>query len=78
MPLYLCTPRLRLGVDQPLPDLRYGGTEGELYNVHEDPRQRRNLWEDTGYARAQSDLIAHLYDHLPRPRHPQLQVEAPA
>ena len=78
MPLYLCTPRLRLGVDQPLPDLRYGGTEGELYNVREDPLQWRNLWKDAGYARTKSDLVADLYDHLPRPRHPQLQVEAPA
>ena len=67
-----------LGIDQPLPDIRYEGTEGELYNVHEDPLQWRNLWNDAGYARLKSDLIADLYDHLPRPRDPQLRVEAPA
>ncbi len=61
-----------------LPDIRYEGIEGELYNVHEDPRQWRNLWNDAGYARRKSDLIADLYDHLPRPRDPQLRVEAPA
>jgi arylsulfatase A-like enzyme len=66
------------GVDSPLPDIRYEGTEGELYNVHEDPWQWRNLWDDPGYAKLRSDLIADLYDHLPRPRDPQLQVEAPA
>lgn len=66
------------GVDHPLPDIRYEGTEGELYNVHEDPCQWRNLWDDPDHAKLKSDLIADLYDHLPRPRDPQLQVEAPA
>jgi arylsulfatase A-like enzyme len=65
-------------IDRPLPDIRYQGTEGELYNVQEDPRQWRNLWNDAGYARLKSDLVADLYDQLPKPRDPQLQVEAPA
>jgi len=66
------------GIDRPLPDIRYEGTEGELYNVDEDPWQWRNLWNDPGYAKLKSDLIADLYDHLPRPRDVQLHVEAPA
>ena len=66
------------GVDHPLPDIHYAGTEGELYNVHEDPRQWHNLWNDLGSTKLKSDLIADLYDHLPQPRELRLQVEAPA
>jgi arylsulfatase A-like enzyme len=60
------------------PGAMYDGTEGELYDVREDPRQWRNLWADPGYARRKSDLIADLYDHLPPAREPRLAVEAPA
>ena len=66
------------GANLPVPDIRYDGTEGELYNVNEDPHQWRNLWDDPGYATVKSDLIADLYDHLPQPRDPQLTVQAPA
>lgn len=66
------------GVDYPLPDIHYEGAEGELYNVHDDPLQWRNLWDDPGHAKLKADLIADLYDHLPRPRDPRLKVEAPA
>ncbi|HKN01865.1 MAG TPA: sulfatase-like hydrolase/transferase, partial [Candidatus Binataceae bacterium] len=31
-----------------LPDITYDGTEGELYNLNEDPLQWRNLWNDPG------------------------------
>ena len=66
------------GADLPLPDVAYNGSEGELYNLNEDPLQWRNLWNDPGYAQLRSDLIADLYDHLPPPRRPPLHVEAPA
>ncbi len=56
----------------------YAGTEGELYDLREDPRQWRNLWDDPGYRSRRSDLVADLYDHLPRERSPKLTVEAPA
>jgi arylsulfatase A-like enzyme len=67
-----------LGSDLPLPDIRYDGTEGELYDVGADPYQWRNLWNDPGYKKLRSDLTADLYDHLPKPRDPQLPVETPA
>ena len=35
-------------------DIRYDGTEGELYNLREDPMQWRNLWDDPAYARSSS------------------------
>jgi len=63
---------------RPLPDIRYDGTEGELYNLREDPLQWRNLWNDPGYQSLKSDLIADLRDHLPKPRVPMLTVDAPA
>jgi len=66
------------GVDLPLPDFAYDGTEGELYDVREDPHQWRNLWADAGYRKLRADLVADLYDHLPKPREPRLRVESPA
>ena len=60
------------------PGALYRGTEGELYDLREDPLQWRNLWNDAGYAAVKSDLIADLYDHLPPERSPKLSVEAPA
>ena len=53
------------GPDIPMPDISYDGTEGELYNLREDPLQWRNLWNDAGFAKLKSDLIADLYDNLP-------------
>ncbi len=57
--------------------VHYDGTEGELYNVDDDPHQWHNLWDDAGYQRIKRDLIADLYDSLPRERK-VLDVEAPA
>jgi arylsulfatase A-like enzyme len=67
-----------MGIDLPMPDVHYAGTEGELYDLRHDPLQWRNLWSDPGYAKLRSDLVADLYDHLPKPRDPRLAVEAPA
>ncbi|HEY2483646.1 MAG TPA: sulfatase-like hydrolase/transferase [Candidatus Binataceae bacterium] len=64
--------------NRPVPDIRYQGTEGELYNLAEDPLQWRNLWDDAGYRKVKSDLIADLYDNLPKARDPRLTVDAPA
>ena len=44
-----------MGVDLPLPDIRYDGSEGELYDLRDDPLQWRNLWDDPGYAKRKSD-----------------------
>ncbi len=58
--------------------IEYDGTEGELYNLTNDPRQWENLWDDPGFRSVKSDLIADLYDNLPPERTPKLKVEAPA
>ena len=57
--------------------VRYEGTEGELYNLADDPHQFHNRWRDPSTAAMKADLIADLYDTLPTEvRH--LDVEAPA
>jgi arylsulfatase A-like enzyme len=57
---------------------RYDGTEGELYDLTDDPHQFDNRWDDPECAALRSDLVADLYDHLPPARSERLVVEAPA
>jgi arylsulfatase A-like enzyme len=57
--------------------IHYEGTEGELYNVGDDPLEFHNLWDDAGYRSVRDDLRADLYDSLPEPG-PPLAVAAPA
>ncbi|MEZ5170031.1 MAG: sulfatase-like hydrolase/transferase [Acidimicrobiia bacterium] len=52
------------------------GTEGELYDVSEDPLQRINLWDDPARAALRSDLVADLRDSLVEPRAEELPVES--
>jgi hypothetical protein len=58
--------------------VRYDGSEGELYDLKNDPRQWLNLWNDSKHRSLESDLIADLTDNLPPERSPKLKVEAPA
>ncbi len=49
----------------------HDGSEGELYNLDEDPLQRINLWDDAGYSAIKNELLTNLVDlepplHLPR------------
>jgi arylsulfatase A-like enzyme len=55
----------------------YEGTEGELYDLSEDPLQWRNLWDDPAYRARRDELVTDLYDNLPAEREPKLAVEAP-
>jgi len=55
----------------------YEGTEGELYDLSDDPLQWHNLWDDPARRSVRQDLVADLYDHLPPERDPKLAVEAP-
>jgi arylsulfatase A-like enzyme len=59
------------------PGTVHDGTEGELYDLVEDPLQRRNLWDDPGAASIRADLVADLWDHQPPARRPRLLLEAP-
>ena len=51
---------------------RYDGTEGELYDVRNDPDQWENLWDDPSKRSLRDDLVADLRAHLPEERLPRL------
>jgi arylsulfatase A-like enzyme len=55
----------------------YDGSEGELYNVDDDPHQWVNKWDDPATKAVREDLIADLYDNLPTEVR-ELEVTAPA
>jgi arylsulfatase A-like enzyme len=55
----------------------YDGTEGELYDLGEDPYQWDNRWEDPALTGWRDDLITDLHDSLPPARPTRLAVEAP-
>ncbi len=59
------------------PGFVHDGTEGELYQLAEDPGQRRNLWDDPAHAATRADLLADLWDSQPPTRDPRLELEAP-
>jgi arylsulfatase A-like enzyme len=61
----------------PRSSVAYDGTEGELYNVEEDPYQWENRWDDPAYKALKEDLVTDLYDSLPTER-TVLKVERPA
>ncbi len=56
---------------------RYDGSEGELYDLRNDPEQWENLWADPSWRRRRDDLVADLHAHLPEERLPRLPVAAP-
>jgi arylsulfatase A-like enzyme len=51
----------------------YDGSEGELYDLQNDPRQWRNLWNDPSAAAIKRDLLDDLRTRTPRPREPRLE-----
>mgnify|MGYP000979107255 FL=1 len=59
------------------PGFSHDGSEGELYDLVDDPLQRHNLWDDPAHAALRSDLVADLWDHQPPTRTPRLAVMAP-
>jgi arylsulfatase A-like enzyme len=57
--------------------VHYDGTEGELYDLTEDPHQWHNLWADPAHRALRDDLVADLWASMPE-RSKTLAVEAPA
>jgi arylsulfatase A-like enzyme len=60
-----------------LPGHSHDGTEGELYDLRDDPLQQVNRWDDPAYASLRGDLVADLWDHQPEQLLPLRRVEAP-
>ena len=59
------------------PGFSHDGTEGELYDLVDDPLQRNNRWNDPSLRSLQSDLVADLWDHQPQQHLPLAPVVAP-
>lgn len=55
----------------------HDGTEGELYDLVEDPLQRRNLWNDPTCLSIRDDLLSDLWESQPEAHEPRLLLEAP-
>ena len=51
--------------------------EGELYDLANDPLQRRNLWDDASHRAIREDLLADLWASLPATAEPLRTVDAP-
>ena len=51
----------------------YDGSEGEPYDVRNDPYQWRNLWDEPRHRTMRADLIADLYAALPEARAARLR-----
>lgn len=60
-----------------LPGTVHDGTEGELYDLDEDPLQQVNLWDDPARRAVRDDLVTELLQAQPPARRPRPQLEAP-
>ena len=60
-----------------LPGSSHDGTEGELYDLVEDPLQQHNLFDEPGNRALREDLLNQLWDTLPKMVEPKAQVVAP-
>jgi len=59
------------------PGTVHDGTEGELYDLSDDPLQRVNRWDDPAFAAVRSDLVSSLNDQTPRYAPNRNDVQAP-
>jgi hypothetical protein len=55
----------------------HDGTEGELYDLSDDPLQQVNRWDDPAARGVRSDLVAELWDAQPPARAEALELQAP-
>jgi arylsulfatase A-like enzyme len=59
------------------PGTVHDGTEGELYDLTDDPQQQVNRWDDPAVRALRDDLVDDLHAHLRPAREPRLPVDAP-
>jgi arylsulfatase A-like enzyme len=60
-----------------LPGTVHDGSEGELYDLADDPLQQVNRWDDPSCRGIRDDLITDLFEHLPHAVARQRPVVAP-
>jgi arylsulfatase A-like enzyme len=60
-----------------LPGTMHDGTEGELYDLVDDPLQRHNRWDDRSQHSLREDLLADLWESQPAAHAGRLQLQAP-
>ncbi len=54
----------------------FDGSEGELYNLVDDPAQHRNLWDEAAHRPLRDDLVAAIRDSFPPARTPRMEPVA--
>ena len=59
------------------PGFVHDGTEGELYQLDDDPFQFVNRWDDPELRGVRDDLLADLRASRPPAREPRLDLQAP-
>jgi arylsulfatase A-like enzyme len=59
------------------PGTVHDGSEGELYDLADDPLQQVNRWDDPALAPQRDDLLDDLWASLPPARTPRLPLDAP-
>ena len=55
----------------------HDGSEGELYDLADEPLQRQNRWSDPALRSVRDDLVAELWDRQPAPHVPKIELQAP-
>jgi arylsulfatase A-like enzyme len=59
------------------PGTLHDGTEGELYNLEDDPLQQVNRWDDPACRSVRDDLVDDLRQHEPPPAERRIELQAP-
>jgi arylsulfatase A-like enzyme len=59
------------------PGTVHDGSEGELYDLVDDPLQQHNRWDDPSQRSLRDDLVDHLRERQPPVHEPRIQLQAP-
>ncbi len=59
------------------PGTVHDGSEGELYDLVDDPLQQVNRWDDPSQRSLRDDLVTDLWDSQPEAHAGRLQLQAP-
>jgi arylsulfatase A-like enzyme len=60
-----------------LPGSVHDGTDGELYDLRNDPLQHVNLWHDPAHRAVRDDLLDDMWKNLPTTSSPRRECDAP-